>query len=129
MTTMHTNMNRPAGTARVETSTLIASDKVEGTAAYGADKKKIGSIENLMINKRSGQVAYAVLSFGGFLGVATDHYPLPWSMLHYDEELGGYLVNVTKEQLKAAPKYGAAELWNWSDVQKDREIESYYRIM
>ena len=60
-----------------ETSTLIGSDKVEGTAVYGADQEKIGTLERVMIDKVSGRVSYAVLSFGGFLGVGDDHYPLP----------------------------------------------------
>src|SRR5689334_13555941 len=88
---------------RDETFSLIASDKVEGTAVYGADREKIGRIDTVMIDKLSGKVAYAVLSFGGFLGLGTEHYPLPWSMLKYDEDLGGYLVNVSSERFKNAP--------------------------
>jgi sporulation protein YlmC with PRC-barrel domain len=61
-----------------ETSNLISSEKVEGTAVYGPDSEKVGSIESVMIDKVSGKVAYAVLSFGGFLGMGDEHYPLPW---------------------------------------------------
>jgi PRC-barrel domain len=61
-----------------ETASLIGSDKVEGTAVYGADDQKIGSIQRIMIDKISGKVAYAVTSFGGFLGIGEDYYPLPW---------------------------------------------------
>ena len=67
-----------------ETQDLIASDKVEGTSVYGADGKHIGSVERLILDKRSGRVSYAVLSFGGFLGIGQDHYPLPWAKLSYD---------------------------------------------
>ena len=74
---------------------LIASDRVEGTAVYGADQQKIGSIERVMIDKLSGKVAYAVLSYGGFLGIGDDHYPTPWSSLKYDTSLGGYLIGIT----------------------------------
>jgi hypothetical protein len=66
-----------------ETGGLIGSDKVEGTAVYDARGEKIGSIERVMIDKRSGQVAYAVLSFGGFLGIGSDYYPIPWASLKY----------------------------------------------
>jgi hypothetical protein len=66
-----------------ETGSLIGSDKVEGTAVYGANDTKIGSIERVMIDKMSGKVSYAVLSFGGFLGIGDDHYPLPWQSLKY----------------------------------------------
>src|SRR5262249_33101092 len=111
MATLYMDTNRGTEVPRDETASLIASDKVEGTAVYGPDREKVGSIENLMIDKRSGQVAYAVLSFGGFLGMGTDHYPLPWSMLRYDENLGGYLVNVTRDQLTNAPRFTDEDNW------------------
>ena len=79
-----------------ETGSLIGSDKVEGTAVYGANDTKIGSIERVMIDKMSGKVSYAVLSFGGFLGVGDDHYPLPWQSLKYDTNLGGYVTGITE---------------------------------
>ena len=60
-----------------ETAGLIGSDKVEGTAVYDATGEHIGSIERVMIEKISGQVAYAVLSFGCILGLGSDYYPLP----------------------------------------------------
>jgi hypothetical protein len=65
---------------RAETETLIASDKVEGTPVYGADGKRIGKIERLMIDKYTGKVAYAVMTFGGFLGIGADYYPIPWEL-------------------------------------------------
>jgi sporulation protein YlmC with PRC-barrel domain len=76
-------------TAKRETVSLIGSDKVQGTAVYGADGEKIGSIERVMIEKISGKVSYAVLSFGGFLGIGDDYYPLPWPSLKYNVDLGG----------------------------------------
>ena len=78
-----------------EQGNLIGSDKVEGTAVYGANSEKIGSIERVMIDKPSGRVSYAVLAFGGFLGVGHDHYPLPWQSLKYNTQLGGYQTMVT----------------------------------
>ena len=87
------------------TGNLIGSDKVEGTAVYGVGRTQIGSIKRVMIDKLSGKVAYAVLSFGGFLGIGDDHYPLPWQSLDYDRSLGGYLTNISESQLTAAPKY------------------------
>ena len=76
---------------------LIGSDRVEGTNVYRSDGKKIGEIERVMIDKVSGQAAYAVMGFGGFLGIGEDHYPVPWQRLHYNEKLGGYEVNLTDE--------------------------------
>jgi sporulation protein YlmC with PRC-barrel domain len=88
-----------------ETADLIASNKVEGTAVYNRNEERLGSIHNLMIDKRSGQVEYAVLSFGGFLGVGSDFYPLPWDLLTYEEQAGGYVVDLTREQIERAPRY------------------------
>src|ERR1700676_5382239 len=88
-----------------ETVSLVASDKVEGTDVYGTDEKKIGKLEGVMIDKISGKVAHAVLSFGGFMGMGEDYYPVPWSMLKYDTKLGGYRVSLTKDQLDRETKY------------------------
>ena len=111
-----------------EQGNLIGSDKVEGTAVYGADRNKIGSIERVMIDKSSGKVSYAVLSFGGFLGIGDDHYPLPWQSLKYDTSLGGYLTGVTETQLKGAPKYGNDNAWNWADPTRTRAVNDYYGV-
>src|SRR5258706_3209365 len=111
-----------------ETGSLIGSDKVEGTAVYGANDTKIGSIERLMIDKLSGKVSYAVLSFGGFLGIGDDHYPLPWQSLKYDTNLGGYRTGVTESQLKGAPKYSNDNAWNWNDPARARSVNDYYGI-
>lgn len=109
-----------------ETVNLIGSDKVEGTAVYGADNQKIGTIERVMIDKVSGKVSYAVLSFGGFLGIGDDHYPLPWQSLKYDTDLGGYVTGITESQLKGAPKYSNENSWNWSDPSVARSVDDYY---
>jgi len=110
-----------------ETASLIGSDKVEGTAVYGADGEKIGQIERVMIDKVAGKVAYAVMSFGGFLGLGEDYYPLPWSLLTYNERLGGYDVEISHEQLKAAPKYGRDAAWDWSDRKRGKQLVDYYK--
>ena len=109
-----------------ETGRLIGSDKVDGTAVYGADQKRIGSVERVMIDKLSGKVAYAVISYGGFLGMGEELYPTPWSNLRYDTNLGGYLVNLTKDQLDNAPRYANEDDWEWSR-ENDKRIYEYYR--
>ena len=111
-----------------ETGSLIGSDKVEGTAVYGANDTKVGSIERVMINKMSGKVSYAVLSFGGFLGIGDDHYPLPWQSLKYDTNLGGYRTGITETQLKKAPKYRNDNSWDWSDPATARSVNDYYGV-
>ena len=95
-----------------EQGNLIGSDKVEGTAVYGANNEKIGSIERVMIDKMTGKVSYAVLAFGGFLGLGNDHYPIPWASLKYDTSLGGYRTAVTEQQLAGAPKYASDSDWS-----------------
>jgi len=111
-----------------ETINLIGSDKVEGTAVYGANNQKIGTIERVMIDKVSGKVSYAVLSFGGFLGIGDDHYPQSWPSLKYDTSLEGYVTGITEDQLRGAPKYRDESAWNWSDPVAGRSVNDYYGV-
>ncbi len=87
------------------THDVISSDNVEGTTVYNNQGEKLGSIDDLMIDKRTGQVRYAVMEFGGFLGIGTDRYPIPWSMLKYDVAQDGYVVPLDKDRLDKAPHY------------------------
>jgi hypothetical protein len=111
-----------------ETGTLIGSDKVEGAAVYGVDRNKIGSVERVMIDKVTGRVCYAVLGFGGFLGIGNDHYPLPWQSLKYDTGLGGYVTGITADQLRDAPRYAEPGEWNWADASRIRALDDYYGV-
>src|ERR1700745_3068819 len=108
-----------------ETGNLIGSDRAEGTPVFGPHGRTIRSLERVRIDKKSGRVSYAVLSFGGFLGVGDDHYPLPWQSLKYDTKLGGYRTGITETQLKGAPKYGNDNAWNWSDPARIRSVNDY----
>jgi hypothetical protein len=102
------------------TGNLIAGGKVAGTAVYGMDAEHIGSIEDVMLDKATGRVAYAVLSFGGFLGIGSKHYPLPWDMLRYDTSLGGYVVKLDRTRLENAPTVEDG----WHD--RRRAIDDYW---
>ena len=113
---------------RRETATLIGSDKVEGTGVYRSNGDKIGSIDRVMIDNQSGKVAYAVMAFGGFLGIGNDHYPVPWSLLRYNTQLGGYEVNISDQQLKGAPHYREDETWDWEDRKRAQQVFDYYRV-
>jgi hypothetical protein len=110
-----------------ETHDLIGSDKVEGTKVYDFRGEHVGSIERIMVEKRSGKVSYAVLRFGGFLGMGEEHYPLPWSKLEYDESLGGYRVNVSREQLEGAPRYQSEDDQYWT-ADNGRRVYDYYGV-
>jgi PRC-barrel domain len=107
-----------------ETYSLIASDKVEGTPVYRSNGEQVGKIQRVMIDKLRGKVAYALMGSGGFLGMGENYYPLPWSVLTYNERLGGYEVNVTDQELKGAPKYSEHESWNWEE--RSKTVDSYY---
>ncbi len=109
------------------THDLIESDRVVGTNVYRSDGTKIGSIERVMIDKYSGQAAYAVMSFGGFLGLGHDHYPIPWAKLDYNSKLGGYEVNISDEELKAAPHFDPGKEYSWDTVQ-GAKIYSHYGV-
>jgi hypothetical protein len=109
-----------------ETTSLIGSDKVEGTAVYGRDEQKIGSIDRVMIDKMTGKVAYAVISYGGFMGIGDDHYPTPWASLKYDTRLGGYVVGITADLLNNAPRYSNDNEWSWSR-ETDERVYDYYK--
>jgi sporulation protein YlmC with PRC-barrel domain len=111
-----------------ETSSVISADKVEGTTVYNTKGEKLGSIEEVMIDKLSGKVAYAVLSFGGFLGIGDRHHPLPWQVLKYDTNQGGYVINLDKKTLEGAPSYSDDESVNWADQQWGRQVHDYYQV-
>ena len=106
---------------------LIESDRVEGTTVYDPRGNDIGSIKRLMIDKLSGRVAYAVMSFGGFLGIGEDEYAIPWSKLIYDTSLGGYRTDITEDHLKGAPAFSRDQRYDWSDRKREQELHDYYR--
>src|SRR5881227_2498756 len=111
--TMQTDTSSP------QSHSLIASDRVEGTPVRRSNGEKIGSIERLMIDKVSGNVAYAVLSFGGFLGMGHKHAPIPWARLTYDTNLTAYRVELSDEELRNAPSSGAGEEFDWGDRSRE----------
>ena len=106
---------------------LIESDRVEGTTVYDPNGNSIGSIKRLMIEKISGKVAYAVMGFGGFLGMGEDEHTIPWNKLTYDTSLGGYRTDVTEEQLRGAPTFYRDRDYDWSDRGRETELHDYWR--
>jgi hypothetical protein len=110
-----------------ETLTLISSDKVEGTAVRRPNGEKVGEIARLMIDKQSGKVAFAVMSFGGFLGLGEDFYPVPWEKLNYNPALDAYEIDIDKDQLTAAPKFTDDAAFDWSRAE-GRRVNDYYGV-
>lgn len=111
---------------RDETSTLISADKVEGTPVYNRGGEKLGTVHSIMIDKRGGTVAYAVMSFGGFLGIGEEYHPLPWSVLDYDVKQGGYVVNLDRDILEGAPTIESSDDVDWADDAWGRRVHDYY---
>jgi hypothetical protein len=106
---------------------LIESDRVEGTTVYDPRGNDIGSIKRLMIDKISGRVCYAVMSFGGFLGMVAEEHAVPWNKLTYDTRLGGYSTDIIEEQLRRAPAFSRDRTFDWSDRARERELHDHYR--
>lgn len=110
-----------------ENSSLIASDKVEGTVVYNNEGEKLGKIQNFMVNKHNGQVEYAVMSFGGIFGMGEQHFPLPWSKLKYVVEREGYVVDIDQNMLEKAPKY-EGKVFPVYDPAYGMMVNSYYGV-
>src|SRR5205809_6786311 len=114
-------------TSTGQSHNLIASDRVEGTPVRRSSGEKIGTIERVMIDKLSGNIAYAILSFGGFLGMAQKHLPIPWARLAYDRTLGAYQLDLTDEELARAPAYAADKDFDWRNRDREIEVHRFYR--
>jgi hypothetical protein len=110
-----------------ETGRLISAEKVIGTSVYNRGGDSLGTIHGLMIDKIAGRVAYAVMSFGGFLSIGERYHPLPWGTLTYDTSRGGYVVDLNKEQLEGAPSYGRDDDV-WSRPAYGQAVHDYYGI-
>ncbi len=115
------------GVAIDETRRLIASNKVEGTEVFDRSGQVLGTVHNFMVDKVSGQVAYVVMSFGGFLGIGESYHPLPWKALTYDPGLSGYVVDMDRDRLADAPRFdGDAD--PFADPDFGRRVDGFYRI-
>jgi hypothetical protein len=119
-------MAQTSATGTMTGRPLIESDRVEGTNVYDPAGNKIGDIKRLMIEKMSGKIPYAVMSFGGFLGMGQEQYTIPWDKLEYDTSLGGYRTDITEEQLQGAPTFYRDRDYDWSDRNRERELHDYW---
>jgi sporulation protein YlmC with PRC-barrel domain len=106
---------------------LIAASKVNGTTVYDTAGEKLGSVYDVMIDKSTGRAEYAIMSFGGFLGIGDSYHPIPWTSLTYDGERGGYVVNIDRSRLEGAPVY-TTEQDMWADPSYAFLVNSYYGI-
>jgi len=126
MATTTSTSTSSGSVATDETTDLIASNKVEGTAVYNRTGERLGSVYNFMVGKRSGKVAYAVMSFGGFLGIGDSYHPLPWNSLTYDTNKGGYVIDADKDRLSKAPSFRGSEEDPFSQSDYGRRVNDYW---
>lgn len=98
-----------------QTEANIRASKVQGTEVFNEAGERLGHIDDLVLSRRDGRAVYAIMSFGGFLGIGERFHALPWSSLSYDELLGGYVVPVTRDELEKAPTYRPGEDPDWND--------------
>jgi hypothetical protein len=105
---------------------LIAASKVNGTNVYNRASEKLSSIYDVMLAKDSGTAEYAIMSFGGFLGIGEKYHPLPWDVLSYSPEHDGYVVDLDRDRLEGAPSYAPGETGQWDDPAYGRHITDYY---
>jgi len=110
------------------TRPLIASDRVAGTAVYDQAGTHLGSIQRLMIEKVSGQVVYAIVSFGGFRRLGDEEYLIPWAKLRYDTGLRGYRTDITEAELHDAPRHARSGGDDWPNPEQEDELHAYFRI-
>lgn len=115
-------------TSLSETRSLIAASKVNGTSVYNRQGDSIGSIYDVMIDKRSGKVDYAIMSFGGFLGLGEHYHPLPWHLLQYDQRQGGYVVDIDRDRLEGGPSYATSASPDWSTGVYGQQVDDYYGV-
>lgn len=107
-------------------TSAIRAKKVIGTTVKDSAGERLGEIEDVVLDKQSNNILFGVMSFGGVLGVGEKYHPVPWSALSYDESEGAYIVNLTKDQLKAAPADTIEELTrNDGHAYRDRAFDFY----
>ena len=111
-------------TSSGHTSAILAS-RVKGTPVYNGSGDKIGTVEDVVLDKLSNRIMFAALGFGGVLGIGEKYYPVPWSLLNYDENKGGYVVPLSKDRLENAPAYDLKDLTKHDGSLGDIRQETY----
>jgi sporulation protein YlmC with PRC-barrel domain len=106
-------------------TTAILASKVSGSSVYNAAREKIGHVEDIVLDKTSDKIMFAVLGFGGFLGIGEKFHAVPWNILDFDKDQGGYVVNLTRETLEAAPVYDLDDLTR-QDGTARASSQTYY---
>jgi sporulation protein YlmC with PRC-barrel domain len=111
-----------------ESRTLISARKVDGTRILNSIGEVVGSVHDLMIEKRTGRIAFAVISLGGFLGIGERYHPVPWAELRFDPDRGGYVLRRNPDDLRTAPTLSADEIPAFESGGYDRRVLEFYGI-
>jgi hypothetical protein len=109
-----------------ETPRLISSEKVAGSSVENTNGERLGQIEEIMIDKISGRVGYAVLKYGSFLGMGGKLFALPWEVLKYDTRRDAYVIGIPEERLKNAPSFDSRTWPDMGDPAWGKGIDDYY---
>lgn len=108
-------------------ASAICASKVIGTNVQDSTGRKIGEVEDVVLDKQSNSILFAVVGFGGFLGMAEKYHPIPWASLTYDGEEKAYVVGYSKEELQAAPAGSIDELTQGGGVAVRDRVYTYYK--
>jgi hypothetical protein len=108
---------------------VMAADTLEGEEVRNPSGENLGNIDHIMLDVPTGKVAYAVLSFGGFLGVGDKLFAVPWSALKLDTEQECFILEASKEYLKSAPGFDKDDWPTFADEEWARHIHSYYQAL
>jgi sporulation protein YlmC with PRC-barrel domain len=105
---------------------LMGADTLLGNDVYNRQSEDLGDISEIMLDMRSGRVSYAVLSFGGFLGMGDKLFAVPWAALKLDTENKRFVLDVTKERLETAPGFDKNHWPDMADAVWQKDIHAYY---
>jgi hypothetical protein len=107
---------------------LISADKVEGTSVVNGKGDNLGHVSDIMIDKISGQVAYAVLKYGSVMGLGGKLFALPWDVLTYNTQYEAYVVDIPEDRLKNAPSFDESNPPDMADPRWSKQIRDYYGV-
>ncbi len=105
---------------------IMGADTLIGNDVYNLSDENLGDIKEIMLDMRSGRIGYAVLSFGGFLGMGDKLFAVPWNALKLDTENKRFTLNVERDRLENAPGFDKDKWPNMADQAWASEIHSYY---
>lgn len=109
-------------------TTAIRASRAIGTTVYNTQGEKIGKVEDVVLDKLDNSIMFAVVGFGGFLGMGEKYHPVPWSTLDYSKDKDGYVVPFTKSQLEAAPADEISELTRDDGHATRDSTYKYYKV-